>query len=309
VRTIGDPQERFAEDHLRLLRAVRLAAQLDFEIEPRTLEAVQANAPLIQRTSGERIRDELIKLFTPPHAARGLGLLRASGLLQEILPELQATVSCEQSPPFHPEGSVFNHLVLMLQWLPADAHPMLPWAVLMHDIAKPLTTSSDPQTGTIHFYGHERVGETMTSDIMTRLRFPRKQIEEVALAVRHHMQFKDAPKMRKARLRRMLLRPTFPLELELHRVDCLGSHGQLGIHKFLLEQATELANKPEVIPPLLTGNDLITLGMKPGPEMGRLLHELRDLQLQEEVKTAEEARMWVRTRLGGAGVGGDVQRQ
>jgi poly(A) polymerase len=297
VRTIGDPKDRFAEDHLRLLRAVRFAAQLGFEIEPRTFAAVQANAPNIRRISAERIRDELLKLFVPPHAARGLELLRDSGLLQEILPELQATISCEQSPPYHPEGSVFNHLVLMLQLLAPEAPPLLPWAVLMHDIAKPVTASRDPDTGAIHFYGHEGVGEAMTHDILTRLKFPRKPIEEVAFSVRHHMQFKDAPQMRKATLRRLLLRPTFPLEMELHRLDCLGSHGKLDIYNFLREQAAELAKKPEVLPPLLDGDDLIALGMKPGPEIGRVLHEVRDRQLQEELKSAEEARAWVRVRL------------
>jgi poly(A) polymerase len=297
VRTIGDPEARFAEDHLRLLRAVRFAAQLQFEIEPETFDAVRAHAPQIRRISAERVRDELLKLFLPPHAARGLELLRDSGLLNEVLPELRATLDCEQSPPYHPEGSVFNHLLLMLRHLPPNAQPLLPWAALMHDIAKPATASRDPVTGEMHFYEHERLGAAMTQDILTRLKFPRKQIEEVAIAVRNHMQFKDAPQMRKATLRRMLLRPTFPLELELHRLDCLGSHGRLDIHDFLVAQAVELARKPEVVPPLLTGDDLIALGMKPGPELGRVLTELRDLQLQEELKTVEAAREWVRTRL------------
>jgi poly(A) polymerase len=301
VRTIGDPAERFAEDHLRLLRAVRFAAQLGFEIEPQTFAAIQAHAPSLRRISAERIRDELLRLFAPPHAARGLELLRDSGLLREILPELHATIACEQSPPYHPEGSVFNHLVLMLRLLPDDADPLLPWAVLMHDIAKPVTASRDSDTGTIHFYGHERVGETMTRDILGRLKFPRKPAEEVAFAVRHHMQFKDARQMRKATLRRLLLRPTFALEMALHRLDCLGSHGNLDIYHFLREQAAELAGKPEVLPPLLDGHDLIALGMPPGPAIGRMLEEVRDRQLQEELKSAEEARAWVRERLGKAG--------
>jgi len=297
VRTIGDPGERFAEDHLRLLRAVRFSAQLDFKIEPRTFEAVQSNASKIRRISAERIRDELLKVFRPPHAARGLGLLRDSGLLREVLPELHATIGCEQSLPYHPEGDVFNHLVLMLDNLPADAPPLLAWGVLMHDIAKPVTVSRDPDSGTIHFYEHERVGETMTQEILTRLKFPRKEMEEVALAVRYHMQFKDVPKMRKATLRRMLLRPTFPLERELHRLDCLGSHGRLDVYDLLVEEVKELALKPEVVPPLLNGEDLIALGMKPGPEFSRVLNELHDLQLQEEISTAEQAREWVCARL------------
>jgi len=297
IRTIGPPAERFAEDHLRLLRAVRLAAQLGFEIEPATLQAIKALAPKIANISAERIRDELLKLFVPPHASRGLLLLQESQLLEQVLPELAATRNCEQSPDFHPEGSVFNHLVLMLQHLPAGADPSLAWAVLLHDIAKPVTASRDEAGGSIHFYGHERIGAEMAEQILQRLRFPKKQIDEIVQAVRCHMQFKDAPEMRKATLRRMLLRPTFPLELELHRLDCLGSHGRLDIYDFLVAQQAELKNRPQIQPPLLHGDDLIALGMKPGPAMGALLAEIRDKQLQDELTTPEEAREWARARL------------
>lgn len=297
IRTIGAPEERLAEDHLRLLRAVRFAAQLEFEIEPATFAAVQAQADKIKRISAERIRDELLKLFGPPHARRGLELLRDSGLLEPVLPEIAATVTCEQSPDFHPEGTVFQHLCLMLERLPADAHPLLPWAVLLHDVAKPVTASRDPRTGSIHFYEHEKIGATMATAILERLRFPRKQIEEVSATVLHHMQFKDAPKMRKATLRRLLLRETFPLELELHRLDCLGSHGRLDVYDFLVAQAAELAQQPEVRPPLLTGADLIQLGFKPGPALGRMLAELRERQLQDELKTPEQARHWVKQQV------------
>src|SRR2546421_5776650 len=154
IRTIGSPEERFAEDHLRLLRAVRLAAQLDFKIETKTFAAIKANASKVRGVSAERIREELTRLFRPPHASRGLELLRQSGLLEQILPEIAATITCEQSPDFHPEGSVFNHLLLMLEKLPPDGHPSLPWAVLFHDVAKPVTASADSQTGAMHFYGH-----------------------------------------------------------------------------------------------------------------------------------------------------------
>jgi putative nucleotidyltransferase with HDIG domain len=317
IRTIGPPGERFAEDHLRLLRAVRLATQLGFEIEPETFRAIQANAAKITLISAERIRDELIKLFAPlgappsrrqgpgkagetpalPAAARGLELLHESGLLPHVLPELAATVHCQQSPDFHPEGSVFNHLVLMLQKMPPDADPLLPWAILLHDIAKPLTASRDEQTGSIHFYEHERIGAEMAERILERLRFPRKQIDAIVQAVRCHMQFKDALQMRKATLRRLLMRPTFPLELQLHRVDCLGSHGRLDVYHFLIEQAKELERQPEIHPPLLKGDDLIELGMKPGPAMGALLNEIREKQLQDELKTPSEARAWAKQQL------------
>ena len=171
-------------------------------------------------------------------------LLRDSGLLEHILPELAATIDCEQSPDFHPEGSVFNHICLMLEKMPADANESLPWAVLLHDIAKPVTAERDAATGKIHFYGHEKVGAEMAEDILQRLRFPKKQIDEIVACVLHHMQFKDVKQMRKATLRRLLLRETFPLELELHRLDCLGSHGDLEHYNFLVEQAEELKKQP-----------------------------------------------------------------
>jgi poly(A) polymerase len=308
IRTIGKPQERFAEDHLRLLRAVRFAAQLNFEIEAKTFSAIKSLAPKIKFISAERIRDELIKLFRPPHAARGLVLLRESGLLEHILPELAATVECEQSPDFHPEGSVFNHICLMLEKLPpqpsfkssfgaAGGLELLPWTVLLHDIAKPVTAELDPKTGAIHFYGHEKIGAEMARTILNRLRFPKKQIDEIVACVLHHMQFKDVKQMRKSTLRRLLLRETFPLELELHRLDCLGSSGDLELYDFLVEQAEALKKQPAIRPPLLTGKDLIALGMKPGKELGVLLHEIREKQLQDELKTPRQAKAWVKKFL------------
>jgi poly(A) polymerase len=297
IRTIGSPGERFAEDHLRLLRAVRFAAQLGFEIEPQTFDAVRKLAPKIELISAERIRDELIKLFSPPHAARGLVLLRDSGLLPGVLPELVATLVCEQSPDFHPEGTVFEHIRLMLEKLPSSAHPSLPWMVILHDIAKPATAERDPATGKIHFYGHEKVGAALAERILQRLRFPKKQTDEIVACVRQHMQFKDVKQMRKATLRRLLMRETFPLELELHRLDCLGSHGNLEHYEFLVAQAAELEKQPAIRPPLLTGDDLIALGVKPGPDMGVLLAEIREKQLQDELKTPRQARAWVKKKM------------
>jgi tRNA nucleotidyltransferase/poly(A) polymerase len=323
IRTIGAPEERFTEDHLRLLRAIRFAAQLGFEIEPQTFAAVKQLAPKIELISPERVRDELIKLFAPPlgapasrrrfedpptpklagkmpalpGAARGLVLLRDSRLLPGVLPELIATLLCQQSPDYHPEGTVFEHIRLMLEKMPPGASPSLPWAVMLHDIAKPATAERDPATGAIHFYGHEKVGAAMAERILTRLRFPKKQIAEIVACVLNHMQFKDVKQMRKATLRRLLLRDTFPLELELHRLDCLGSHGDLEHYEFLLAQAEELKQQPEIRPPLLTGKDLIKLGLEPGPALGALLHEIREKQLADELKTPREARAWVKKRL------------
>jgi len=309
IRTIGSPGERFAEDHLRLLRAVRFAAQLGFEIEPQTFAAVRTLAPKIELISAERIRDELIKLFSPPHAARGLDLLLKSGLLPGVLPEVITTIACEQSPDFHPEGTVFEHVRLMLEKMATDpppprsgfgaasAHPSLPWMVILHDIAKPATAERDPATGKIHFYGHEKVGAALAGRILQRLRFPKKQTDEIVACVRQHMQFKDVKQMRKATLRRLLLRKTFPLELELHRLDCLGSHGALDHYEFLVQQAAELEKQPAIRPPLLTGNDLIALGVKPGPALGALLAEIREKQLQDELKTPRQAKAWAKKRL------------
>jgi len=309
IRTIGAPEERFAEDHLRLLRAVRFAAQLNFEMEPATFAAIRLLAPKITVVSAERIREELVKLFQPPHAARGLVLLRDSGLLERVLPELAATVTCAQSPDYHPEGSVFEHIRLMLDQLPVPCQESLPWSVLLHDIAKPITAATDAATGSIHFYGHERVGAEMAQAILERLRFPNKQISEIVECVRHHMQFKDVKQMRRATRRRMLLRETFPLELQLHRLDCLGSHGSLEHYEYMLAEAAELARLPALIPPLLNGHDLIALGVRPGAELGRLLHELRDQQLQGDVATPEEAREWVvkslKSQVGELGKRGD----
>ena len=297
IHTIGSPAERFAEDHLRLLRAVRFAAQLDFAIETDTFAALKAKAAKITTISAERVREELVKLFRPPHASRGLDLLRQSGLLEQVLPEIAVTITCEQSPDYHPEGSVFNHLRLMLQNLPPDPDPSLPWAVLLHDVAKPVTASLDPKTGSRHFYGHEKIGAEMAEAILGRLRFPGKQTEEIVGAVRYHMQFSDVMEMRKSTLRRLLMRPTFPLELELHRLDCLGSHGRLDIYDFLVLQAKELEQQPQIRPPLLKGDDLIALGMKPGPALGAMLAEIREKQLQDDLKTRSEARQWAKGRL------------
>ena len=339
IRTIGLPAERFGEDHLRMLRAVRFAARLGFEIEAKTFAAIQTFAPKIKLISAERVRDELLKLFAPPSddfslfsaggqgggeeaddsqiqnpspqpsprlggereknapAARGLVLLRDSGLLEHILPELVATIACEQSSDFHPEGSVFNHICLMLEKLPSGANELLPWAVLLHDIAKPVTAEKDLATGKIHFYGHEKVGVEMAENILQRLKFPNQPTKAIVEAVRHHMQFKDVMQMRKATLRRLLLRETFPLELELHRLDCLGSNGNLEHYHFLVESAEELKKLPALRPPLLTGNDLLALGIPGGKKMGQLLHEIRERQLADELKTPDEARAWVQGEI------------
>ncbi|MFQ3168158.1 MAG: poly(A) polymerase [Limisphaerales bacterium] len=296
IRTIGDPAERFGEDRLRLLRAVRFAAQLGFAIEPETFAAVQQHAAAIREVSAERIREELLKLFRPPHAARGLDLLHESRLLPEVLPELAATIGCEQPPKYHPEGDVFTHIRLMLSHLPADAGTTLIWSVLMHDIAKPVTQTSDE--GRIRFLGHEKTGASMTVEIMNRLRFPKANSAVVKTCVRHHMQLKAAQQMRRATLRKLFLRPTFPAELALHRLDSLASSGRLENYEFLEAKFAEFQNQPELQKPLVDGGDLIALGQAPGAKLGKLLSDIRNRQLAGELTTREQALAWVREVLG-----------
>jgi poly(A) polymerase len=253
-------------------------------------------AAKIREISAERVRDELLKTLCPPHAARGFQLLQESGLLLEILPELEATVGCEQSPDFHPEGSVFNHICKMLELLSPESGPELTWAVLLHDVGKPVTAVQEPG-GRIRFPEHERVGAKMAAEILERLRFPRKFSDSVIECVRFHMQFLDAPAMRRSTLRRMLMRPHFRLELELHRLDSLGSNGRLATYDFVLREQRAFEAQPELIPPLLSGRDLIELGVTPGPTMGLLLTELRDRQLQGELRNRHEALVWIREKL------------
>ena len=284
VRAIGDPNERFSEDHLRLLRALRFAAALDFEIEPATWKAVTENAYQITTVSQERIRDELVKIMADTHRVRGLDLLDQSGLLQSILPEVSRMHGCEQPPQFHPEGDVYVHTRLMLSLLPADISPLLALSVLLHDIGKPVTYSFDEVDQRIRFNGHDQVGAEMATEIMTRLRFSNEEIDTVVEAIRNHMVFKDTPNMRPAKLRRFMGRQNFPLELELHRVDCLGSHGDLQTYDLLANKQKEFENEPIIPPPLLTGRDLIALGLKPGPRFGEILEAVQTAQLDGEVR-------------------------
>ena len=283
VRAIGDPKERFAEDHLRLLRAVRFAAALDFEIDSATWQAVTENAHQIKTVSQERIRDELVKIMADPHRVQGLDLLDQSGLLPNILPEITRMHGCEQPPQFHPEGDVYVHTRLMLSLLPADASPLLALSVLLHDIGKPVTYSFDEVDRRIRFNGHDQVGAEMAAEIMTRLRFSNEEIDTVVEAIRNHMVFKDTPNMRPAKLRRFMGRQNFPLELELHRVDCLGSHGDLQTYDLLANKQKEFENEPIIPPPLLTGRDLIVLGLKPGPRFGEILEAVQTAQLDGEI--------------------------
>jgi len=293
VRAIGDPAERLAEDRLRMLRAVRFATVLDYKIDNGTWKALVANAPSINQISAERIRDELVRVLTSPNRVRGWDLLDSSGLMRVILPEIDAMKGCLQPEQFHPEGDVFQHTRLMLQFLPEKVSVPLVFSVLLHDVAKPRTATVD-ETGRIRFSGHDRLGAEMTDEIMRRLRFSGAEIEATVEMVRQHMVFKDVPKMRVAKLKRFMARPTFEDELELHRVDCEGSHRMLDNYEFLLRKREEFANEPVIPLPLVRGDDLIALGLKPGPKFGEILEAAETQQLEGKLRTREEALEWVR---------------
>lgn len=294
LRAIGEPAERFAEDRLRLLRAVRFATLLEFEIETATWDAIVRAASTIGEISAERIREELVRIFLSRQRVRGWDLLDRSGLMEQILPELARMKGCEQPPQYHPEGDVFEHTRLMLELLPNDASLALVFSVLFHDIGKPPTASVD-ETGRIRFNGHDRIGAEMTETVMQRLRFSRAEIDATVEAVRQHMVFKDVPNMRVAKLKRFMARPNFADELELHRVDCASSHGMLDNYDFLKQKAEEFANEPIIPPPLVRGDDLIALGLKPGPRFGEILEAVETRQLEGALRDREEALAWVKS--------------
>ena len=297
VRAIGQPSRRFAEDRLRMLRALRFAAVLGFEIEAGTWSAIRADAQEIAIISPERIRDELLKMLVNPNRLRGFDLLDQSGLLAVILPEIEALKGCDQPEQFHPEGDVFVHTRLMLSLLAPEASGPQVLAVLLHDIGKPRVRSFDPVDRRIRFNGHDRVGAEMAEKVMTRLRFPRHEIDQVVDAVSNHMVFKDVRQMRPAKLRRFMARPHFGIELELHRIDCAGSHGDLENYHFLINKESEFAQEPLIPARLVRGDDLIAMGLKPGPRIGELLEAVQTAQLEGEIKTRREALELLRTML------------
>jgi poly(A) polymerase len=292
IRAIGDPAQRFTEDKLRLLRGIRFAASLGFEIETATWQAIQNGVPAIHDVSAERIREELSRIFLHPNRVRGLDLLDASGLLEALLPEVAALKGCEQPPEFHPEGDVYVHTRIMLEMLPAHASLPLVLGVLFHDIGKPPTFQRD-ETGRIRFNGHETVSAEMTQKIMTRLRFSNAEIDATDALVRNHMAFKDVQHMRVAKLKRFLARETMDDELELHRVDCGSSHGMLDNYDFLLAKREEFANEPLIPPPFVTGHDLIALGWRPGPRFKEILEAVQTQQLEGALRTREDALAWI----------------
>jgi len=292
IRAIGDPERRFTEDKLRMLRAVRFAARFDYKIDPATRAAIQRLAPKIQQVSCERVREELTKMLTEGQARRAFELLDTSGLLREVLPEIAAMKGVEQPPQYHPEGDVFVHTLLLLEKLPAGASKTLAWGALLHDVGKPPTFRMAPDR--IRFDGHVEVGVKMAAEILRRLRFSNHETDLILALVDNHMRFGAVQRMKQSTLKKFLRLPAFEEHLELHRIDCLSSHGQLDAYEYTQEQLRSLP--PEAIrpAPLITGRDLIEAGYEPGPRFKQVLTAVEDGQLEGRLTSREAAMEYVR---------------
>jgi len=297
IRAIGDPRVRFQEDHLRLLRAVRFAARLRFNIEESTMAAMQEMAGAIRRVAAERVRDELVRILTEGGARYGFELLDASGLLREILPEVAAMQGVEQPPEFHPEGDVWTHTLMMLDGLEQPT-PELAMGVLLHDVGKPATFRMADR---IRFDGHVEAGVELARGILTRLRFPGHEAEQILALIANHMKFKDVERMRESTLKKFLRLPRFDEHLALHRLDCLNSNGRLDTWEMLRERLNESSPEELKPAPLITGRDLIAAGYRPGPRFGTALAAVEDAQLEGKIGDREEAMAVVRQVLDGSG--------
>jgi len=299
VRAIGDPERRFAEDKLRMLRAVRFAARFDYLIEPSTCAAIRRLAPQIQQVSRERVRDELTKMLTEGHARRAFELLDSTGLLREVLPEVQRMHGVEQPPEYHPEGDVWIHTMLLLEKLPPRVSRTQAWGALLHDVGKPPTFRIAPDR--IRFDGHVEVGTRMAEQIGHRLHFSNDDIKQIAALVANHMRFADAQRMKESTLKKFMRLPKFDEHLELHRLDCLSSHRNLVLYDFVRERR-EQTPEEEIRPkPLLSGEDLIDLGYKPGPQFREILSAVEDAQLEGTLHSRDEALSFVQREFPLAG--------
>jgi poly(A) polymerase len=294
IRAIGDPQARFEEDRLRMIRAVRFAASLKFDIDPPTFAAMQRQAPSIAVISGERIGEEISRILTEGGARRGFELLDESGLLKIILPEIVAMKGTAQTPDFHPEGDVFTHTMLLLSHL-ENPSETLAYGCLLHDVAKPICFRQQGQR--ITFYGHTERGAEMAEDILKRLKRGRAVWERVAYLVRNHLRQVQAPQMRLSTLKRFLREEGIEELLELARIDALSSNGDLSYYRFCQERRGAL-NDEEIRPePLVRGADLIELGFKPGPQFKEILRQVEDAQLGGELRSRDEALEWIKTKF------------
>jgi poly(A) polymerase len=293
IRAIGSPLQRFQEDHLRMLRAVRFATRFTFTLEPALLSAIRESAPLASNISRERVRDEILKILTEGSPRRGFELLDQTELLPVILPEVKALQGVAQPPQFHPEGDVWTHTLMMLEGLHSPS-PALALGVLLHDVGKPPTFSVRER---IRFDSHVEVGAKMAAEICQRLRLPSRDTEYVVALVANHLRFKDLPRMRRSTQLRFVRMEGFRDHLELHRLDCLASHGNLSnyeLAKQLLEETPAEAIKPR---PLVRGGDLIAAGYVPGPGFKEMLRAVEDAQLEGTLHSAEEAMRWLKEQF------------
>jgi poly(A) polymerase len=296
IRTIGDPRERFSEDKLRLLRAVRFAARFGYLIEERTFAAIRELAPQIHQVSRERVRDEILKMLTEGHARRAFELLDQAGLLEQVLPEIKKMQGVQQPPQFHPEGDVWIHTLMLLEGLPAGCSKTLALGALLHDVGKPPTFRRAPDR--IRFDQHAEIGTTMAEEICRRFRLPNDDTGQVCALVANHMRFGDVARMKESTFKRFVRMPEFEEHLELHRLDCLGSHRSLDLYDFTREKLSTLPAEQIRPDPLITGDDLIQAGYVPGPQFKDLLTAIEDAQLEGTIRTKEEALALAREKAG-----------
>ena len=291
IRSIGDPERRFAEDKLRMLRAVRFAARFGYTIEPGTFQAIQKTASQIDQVSRERVRDELTRMLTEGHARQAFLLLDESGLLHEVLPEIEAMKGVEQPPQFHPEGDVFVHTLLLLEKLPHPCPITLAWGALLHDVGKPATFRVAPDR--IRFDGHVDVGVKIAEEICHRLRFSNDDTDQILALVDNHMRFAHVQQMKESTFKRFVRMPRFDEHLQLHRMDCEASHGDLTSYNFTREKMASMPPAAMRPVPLITGDDLIAVGYRPGPQFKKILSAVEDGQLEGRLQTKNEAMAFV----------------
>jgi poly(A) polymerase len=297
IRAIGDPHQRFSEDKLRLLRAVRFAARFGYTIEEKTFHAIRELAPEIHQVSQERVRDEILKMLTEGRARRAFELLDETNLLEQVLPEIKKMQGVQQPPQYHPEGDVWIHTLMLLAGLPANCSKTLALGALLHDVGKPPTFRTAPDR--IRFDGHAEVGTRMAEEICGRFRLSNEETAQVSALVANHMRFADVTRMRDSTLKRFFRLPQFDEHLQLHRLDCLASHRDLGLYDFTQEKLRSTPEEQIRPAALLTGDDLIAAGCQPGPRFKELLTAVEDAQLDGAVKTKEEALALVETLTAG----------
>jgi poly(A) polymerase len=298
VRTIGDPARRFAEDKLRMLRAVRFAARFGYDIDPQTMQAVREHAAEIHQVSRERIRDEVLKMLTEGRARRAFELLDESRLLPEVLPEVARMKGVQQPPQFHPEGDVWVHTLLLLEQLPAGCSRTLALGALLHDVGKPPTFRIAEDR--IRFDGHVEVGVSMAAEICKRFRLSNDDTHQVLALVANHMRFADVRRMKNSTFKRFARLPRFDEHIELHHLDCMAAHQDLSLERYTRERLAELPPEQLRPPPLLTGNDLIAAGYAPGPRFREMLAAVEDAQLEGRLNSREDALEFVRREFGQA---------